>query len=231
MTEENSESGLKRRTVLSTMGTTAAIATGATGVSATEKKSSATKKAQKKYRDQSVRQQVFRKHAGKVISELAQRNLIQSASLSEFEIGTFHKQKTQLEAQGSNDGVAVTTFKTEDDNITELVMLAKDTSTHTIRVYVKPELKESYALIQAKQDGEKFAIDPSKESTELEATATCDDFYVCGDQCHNSCLVGGTYMDKAKEYSCYASGPDDRCSCYLEGTSCGGRDCWSSCGA
>lgn len=229
MTKGNDENRIKRRAILSGIGTTAAIATGAAGVSATEKKSSSTGKAQKKYKDQSAQKQVFRKHAGKVISELAQRNLVQSASLSEFEIGTFHEEKTRMEAQESNDGVAATAFKTEDGDVTPLVMLAKNTATHTIRIYVKPELQESYALVQAKQTGEKFAIDPSKEKTELEATATCNDFYLCGDQCHNSCLVGGTYMDQAEYYSCYEETPD-QCSCYLEGTSCGGEDCWDTCG-
>lgn len=223
--EDDNRNAMKRRSVLHALGTTTALATGVTGMTTAEETRSDTSK---QYKDQQTREQVFRKHAEELLSELSQRELIGSASLAELETGTFHEEKTRMDAQETIDGVAVTSYSTQSGKSTPLVMLAKNTRTHTIRIYVKPELQESYALVRAKKDGDEFAIDPSKKETKLKATATCDDFYLCGDECPRSCFAGGTRVWKTEYYSCYEEVPD-QCSCYIEGTHCGKEDCWEMC--
>ncbi len=220
---------LNRRSLLRGLGTTAVAMAGMSGTAAANS-TNAIDVARNRFADRDERERAFREHGQDLLEELSRRSLLESASVSELPLDTYVANERLFEDE-SEDGTSVTVLTSKDDVQTALLMSVKNTPTHTIRFYVKPETDESYALVRSKTDGEEFAIDPSMDESRLEASMTCDDTHFCGDRCKElaaNCVYGDVELWVTHYMSCYAS--YDRCHCYETGeTECGAKSCWETC--
>lgn len=178
------------------------------------------------YRELDRRREAFERHASDILEKLATQGLLDSASAAELPIESFDDERTRLESTAA-DGTAVTVVADDDEPAT-LLMAAKNTDSHTIRVYAKPDTDESYAFVRSKDDGSEFAVMPDVDRARLESSEDCPDAYTCGDTCL-SCLESlfSTHLQTTTYYSCYKGA--NYCQCEVSGTECGAEDCWETC--
>lgn len=232
MSDENPNGvNLRRRGVLRTL-SAAAVTTGVAGTATATEPACNRSDVVEEYRTVGERRRTFARHAGELVSELARRSLLDSADPAALPLEAFEPEKTRMRPDESDDVSAVTALQTEDGDCVTLLMTVKNTPDHTIRVFVKPELDESYALVRRKDDGSKFAIDTATEETRLEPSNHCDakaDYY-CGDQCGGGCVIQEGILYTTHYLDWYRCGSDFHDCCSKEtGTDCGAEDCWETC--
>lgn len=225
-----------RRDVLRTVGTATAAGLSLTGTAAADT-GPTRPQALAQFRDRDARVNAFERHARPVLEELANRSIIESASPEEFPHDRFDEETTRL-TEAADDVSGVTVFRESDGTARTLLMSAKNTPTHTVRLFVKPETDESYAFVSSKDDGSSFVVKPSLEPTMTQEVTTEDhcgakDDYICGDRCEttiHNCTVTCSKFYTTTYLDWFKCGSDfhDCCS-EVTGTDCGAEDCWETC--
>lgn len=227
-------SRLNRRNLLRAMSTTAAasglslVGTGAAG-------GPTRPEAIAEYGDRETMAEKFERHGGQVLEELADRSILESASPDALPLQKFDEGTTGLEPD-SEDVSGITVVSESDGPNQPLLMAAKNTADHTVRVFVKPETDESYAFVRPKGDDPSFVIKPSMEPTVLRQVTTedhCDDQddVICGTRCqenkYNCTLTCSKlyYAQYLEWYKCGSTFHD--CCSEVTKTVCG--DCYETC--
>lgn len=221
-----------RRNVLKMVSSTAAFGTTGMIGRAVGTNGCLRSQALRRYSNAGSRVQAFQEQGKELLRELAEQSLIDSSSVSELPLRTFHPQKTRLRPNSTTDGTAVTVLNEGTESCRTLLMVLKNTSSHVLRIFLESETSRNYALIRSKITGKRFAIDPSVEQTRLEPTDHCDDQkdYYCGDICDSDCTFGNYIFYTTHYLEWYSCGSDfhDCCS-YETGTECGAEDCYDVC--
>jgi len=228
---------MKRRNILKLLGTTTAIS-GTAGVATAEEKT--TEDVITTYMNESQRERVFSANADILLKELGNQGILNSTDVSALNTSDFLTEVRGFDSNTSAEGTAVTLVK-EHGETYPLVMSAVQARDHIVRVYVKPESRESYALIFDRTTGDEFAIETVSLGSNSERTtnelvktnsSSCSDYAECGDRCwegKDNCYYGNGRFYKYNQYSCYYDSGLDHCSCYIESSECGVGECYETC--
>lgn len=174
--------------------------------------------------------------AAPVLEQLSDRDVIDAPSIDEFPVERLDETRTRLEP-GADDGAGVTAVETPEGDRHSLLMVATNTETHNVRLFAKPEVGESYALVSTHDGDERYAVDA--EQGYMTASNRCEhqDDYICGSDCGQAvdpiaCLLGAC-VDKSTTiylewYRCGSIGDRYDCCSKTTGTTCGAETCFDA---
>lgn len=188
---------------------------------------------ERRYFDQRAREAAVQAYADDLLEELTDRGILSSSSVSDLPLGNFTEKETLIKSTETERKVGVTSVQKEGTR-TVLLMISENTSTHTLGIYVQPEVGKSYAHVKEKHTDEPtFSISTSRPTTKLEPTdhcsdeTVCDEGNICNGECHDSCTDYMYYW--IEYYNCYSCGTEFHdCCCELEGRDCNDSDCYCS---
>lgn len=233
------EDNLSRRDVLGMIGSSTAIASGIGAASAEPAEDSEkliNDQLAEQYTSDSQVRRVVEQEASAVLKELADRDIIEHASVAVFNFGD--------QSSGNSSSSTVTQITTKDGEDTAFIQLEREDAAYYVTLTVQPEADRSYAQVTDKETGEEFAIDPTADSVKLPAANETDDGVTTQDHCSdhwactdNICLqqnCGTTKICCYKQriyYECYHDPSSGTCDCYESDTSCdsGGYHCDINC--
>jgi hypothetical protein len=177
MSRNSSEREASRRTVLRTVGA-AGLAAAATGsASAQDTDLGAMASVADRYAAPSAAREAATEHAGRVLSELADRGYLDAGDASAFDfspVGT------------DRDGARTMSLRM-DGTVTAQIAATRSTDGHEITLVVRPELGESYASVKPTDGGSGLTVrddggDVGTQGCWTESRCTCE---VCD---LNSCI-------------------------------------------
>lgn len=211
-----SDEDINRRAVLKKLGvSTAAVATFTTGTAAGEG-GPASGEYVDRYEDRAERVRAVETHAGEVLSELAERGVVDRPSVAAFDLDS-RTAATRVEAATPVDAWnAIEYTDPESGRRTDHLLLSKSTSTHNLTLHVRPRVGEAYAIVSRRGSDEEFAIGSSGAGTSAGVgTESCEGYCDCGPETCSTfpVLYEATYIDCIER--------DGGCQCYVSGTECG----------
>ena len=228
---------LNRREVLKKVGAVAVTPMILTGNASGRSSSEASRRApvEEQYLSQNALEAAIRTHAGELVRELAQRNLLASPSVNDLPLEKFDVNETHLPPDEAERKVAVTSVpQDEGDERTALIMVSEATAKDRIGLYVQPEAEKAYAIVYPEDDSAgSYKLDYSTNEIIVQ-DQECPDKVECdeGEWCDfNQCLddLGCGYYTEV-HYECYFYvNPygNGGCKCDETGTSCAsGEGCY-----
>lgn len=198
------EMPLDRRTVLKSIGATAALGTGfasTTGsAAATDPKK---RRLADEYRDGQNLISAFERHGGDLRATLVAEGFVgEDFSFQSLDI-ELDSEVNEVEPTDHDTLTGVTAI-TEEGTTTAFASVSASSETHELALFVQPERDKAYALVEPKSGGDRLLVSESDVSPTGCIRESCSD-QTC-DTCYNL----------AKTYEC-----DSYCeNCELTGTSC-----------
>ena len=204
------EDAFDRRSILKGIGSAAAggAALAAPGIAAAEEP-----ELERRYADEAGLREAFREHAADLPAALAEAGVVSDAF--DFDRLAFEVDPDATGMQPTDpDGRAGVTVTRALGPRSALGMISTSTDAHDISLYVQPQRDESYAVVEPKDDGDRFIVTDEGDVT----TTGCAGYTCTCERCYNP---NGVMYYVEEYYECNYDCTD----CWVEDTSCECTSC------